>query len=142
MPSDVDVLYQIACGVQYIHSMNLVHRDIKPDNILISCTDPVVMKVSDFGLSKPTSSRGTFVFSGIKGSENWLAPEILKLLRLNPTELDKQHGTVQSDIFAVGCVFFYFITRGIHPFGGDKYSIAENIRNGNAVNVTSKYCKT
>ncbi len=119
MPSEREVLYQIACGVHYIHSMmQLIHRDIKPDNILISCTDPVVMKISDFGMSKPTSSRGTFdLSSGIKGTENWMAPEILVLVDSNQNELAKERATVKSDIFALGCVFFYFLKEGIHPFG-------------------------
>ncbi len=127
MPSDEQVLYQIASGVQYIHSQKLIHRDINPKNILISLTKPVVMKVSDFGLSKPTTSRGTFTLSRIIGTPIWIAPEIL----------NKERGSVRSDIFATGCVFFYFIKRGIHPFGEDELIMA-NIRNGNPVNLTSE----
>jgi len=116
LPSDDIVLYQIANGLGYIHSQNLVHRDVKPDNILISMTTPVRMKLSDFGLVKKTSSRGTFTQqSGLKGTPNWMAPEILELMDDTITELP--HGTIQSDTFAAGCVFFYFLTRGKHPFG-------------------------
>ncbi len=63
-----------------------------------------------------------------------MAPE---MLNVNPKELEKARGFVQSDIFVTGCVFFYFIKRGIHPFG-DKYSIENNILNDNPVNLDRK----
>ncbi len=103
MPSDLKVLYQIACGVNYIHSMQLIHRDIKPQNILISLTGSVVIKISDYGLSRATSSRGTCIISGKRGTQNWMAPEILNQ---NLKDLDIERGSVQSDIFVTGCVFF------------------------------------
>ena len=49
MPSDVLILYQNAVGLDFIHSRNLVHRDVKPYNIFISTTQPVHMKLSDYG---------------------------------------------------------------------------------------------
>jgi serine/threonine protein kinase len=125
---DVIVLYQIANGLHYIHSRNLVHRDVKPDNILISMTTPVQMKLSDFGYVKKISPRGTFTQSGLKGTLKWMAPEILKLMDDTITELP--HGTIQSDTFAAGCVFFYVVTRGKHPFG-KSFEIMMNIIDNN-----------
>ncbi|XP_046653942.1 serine/threonine-protein kinase/endoribonuclease ire-1-like [Daphnia pulicaria] len=69
MPSDAEVLLQLATGLEHIHSMNIIHRDIKPGNILISKTNPVVMKWADFGLSKPTNSRGSASLSGFRGTK-------------------------------------------------------------------------
>ena len=134
MPPDENVLYQIACGVAYIHSKKLVHRDIKPENIWISLTDtdPVMMKVSDFGLSKSVNSRGSYSVSGIKGTHNWMAPELLELAD-SEEEITKR-GSVQSDIFSTGCVFFYFATRGIHLFGKGM-RIAANILENKPVNL-------
>ena len=134
MPPDEIVLYEIACGVAYIHSKKLVHRDIKPENILISLTDtdPVMMKVSDFGLSKSVNSRGSYSVSGIKGTHNWMAPELLELAD-SEEEITKR-GSVQSDIFSTGCVFFYFATRGIHLFGKGM-RIAANILENKPVNL-------
>ncbi len=131
LPLDDLVLYQIANGLHYIHSRNLVHRDVKPDNILISMTTPVQMKLSDFGFVKKTSHRGTFEQSGLKGTEKWMAPEILELVikmeeSRDSTSEELPHGTIQSDTFAAGCVFFYFLTRGKHPFG-NSYQIPGNI---------------
>ncbi len=145
LPPDGIVLYQIANGLHYIHSRNLVHRDVKPDNILISLTTPVQMKLSDFGFVKKTSSRGTFTQqSGLKGTLNWMAPEILKLLNdsRDSTSEELPHGTIQSDTFAAGCVFFYFLTRGKHPFG-NSFEILNNISKNNPTELieqkNSKY---
>jgi serine/threonine protein kinase len=114
MPPDGLVLYQIANGLHYIHSRNLVHRDVKPDNILISITTPVQLKLSDLGFVKKTSPQGTYSQSGVKGTEKWMAPEILEHRSTSTNKLP--HGTIQSDTFATGCVFFYVLTRGRHPF--------------------------
>jgi serine/threonine-protein kinase/endoribonuclease IRE1 len=149
LPPDGLVLYQIANGLHYIHSRNLVHRDVKPDNILISMTTPVQMKLSDFGFVKKTSTRGTFEQSGLKGTEKWMAPEILELVikmeesSRDSTSEELPHGTIQSDTFAAGCVFFYFLTRGKHPFGNSYQIIPGNILNNKPIELNkhnqSKY---
>jgi len=147
MPPNDIVLYQITNGLHYIHSQKLVHRDVKPDNILISITTPVQMKLSDFGFVKKTSPQGTFTQSGLKGTEKWMAPEILKesekrenLEESASSELP--HGTIQSDTFAAGCVFFCFLTRGKHPFG-KSIQIQGNILDNNPIELNkhnqSKY---
>ncbi|XP_045030834.1 uncharacterized protein LOC116920420 [Daphnia magna] len=134
LPPDELVLYQIANGLHYIHSRNLVHRDIKPENILISMTTPVQMKVSDLSFVKKTREDFSQIFSQseIRGTLQWLAPERLKVLTDNenkstdlPAELPD--GTIKSDTFSSGCVFFYFLTRGKHPFGKNKVSVPANI---------------
>jgi serine/threonine protein kinase len=140
LPPDGIVLYQIANGLRYIHSRNLVHRDVKPDNILISMTTPVKMKLSDFGFVKKTSPRETFTQSGLKGTLKWMAPEILKLV--DDTSNEFPHGTIQSDTFAAGCVFFFFLTRGKHPFGRNSYKIPVNILKSNPIELNQhKQCK-
>ena len=82
------------------------------------------MKLSDFGFSKKVGSQGTFSQSGLKGTLNWMAPEMLEIMNDDLAELP--HGTTQSDTFAAGCVFFYFTTRGSHPFG-NQISVPANI---------------
>lgn len=131
LPPDDIVLYQIAIGLHYIHSRNLVHRDVKPDNILISKTTPVQMKLSDLGFVKKTSPRGTFTQSGVKGTLNWMAAELLEHVEDTSNELPR--GTIQSDTFAAGCVFFYVVTRGKHPFGSNSFIIPGNILNNKPV---------
>jgi serine/threonine protein kinase len=74
----------LASGLEYIHSKKLIHRDIKPENVLISIdstTELVTIKWADFGLSKFVNERGTFTLSGIKGTTNYFAPELLKKIK-------------------------------------------------------------
>jgi len=143
MPPTFDVLYQLAVGLEYIHKSGLVHRDIKPANVLIWVSPEngkVLMKWADFGLSKPVNERGTCSMSGVSGTPNWLAPELLKLLLDDrETEGDKieQRGTIQTDVFAEGLVFGCYLTDGLHPFGSP-VQISANILTNKPVNLSSK----
>ncbi len=135
LPPDYLVLYQIAIGLDYVHSQNLVHCDIKPDNILISATKPVHVKLSDFGFCKRASpQQGTFSQSGLKGALNWMAPEMLEIWIADPDNASDElpRGTIESDTFSAGCVFFFLMTLGSHPFGAPTYIMA-NICSGNPV---------
>jgi serine/threonine-protein kinase/endoribonuclease IRE1 len=142
MPAKIEVIEQLAEGLEYIHQKKLIHRDIKPQNVLIwvnPITDQVLMKWSGFGLSKEVNERGTCSISGIKGTYNWLPPEILKLLEeeeANETEA-QQKGTIKSDVFAEGLVFGYFLLEGLHLFGS-RMQIPINIIENNPVNLLSK----
>jgi serine/threonine-protein kinase/endoribonuclease IRE1 len=143
MPSEIEVLQQLAEGLEYIHKEKVIHRDIKPENVLIwmnPVTREVVMKWSGFGLSKEVNERGTCSISGIRGTYNWLAPEILKLFEeeeANETETHQQRETVKSDVFAEGLVFGYFLLEGLHLFGS-RMQIPNNIIENNSVNRLSK----
>lgn len=137
LPSDRDVLYQIADGLDYIHSVELVHRDIKPENILISTEGK--MKLSDFGLSKEMNQRHTFSLSGIAGSLYYMAPEFYKLFTTQnnsseETNMERIRGASTIDIFSAGCVFFEFLTHGIHPFGKTA-TVLSNIERNDPVNI-------
>jgi len=130
IPSDKDAFIQLAEGLHYIHSKGLVHRDVKPGNVLISTNssnkdDSVLLKWSDFGLCRPVNERGTYTASGIKGTMDWLAPEILMMMEDSPDGLIKR-GTIKSDTFSAGAVFFYILSGGNHPFGKG-FSIPSNI---------------
>lgn len=134
MPSQLQVLFQLADGLQYIHSKNLIHRDIRPENVLISNSQPsVVVKLSDCGLTKPSS------VNGIKGPQFWMAPE---MLRMDNKSVGHDGGSVQSDIFSLGLVFFTYVVEGnIHMFGS-KNLIMPNILSGRQVNLNSKICSS
>ena len=143
------LLYQIAYGLHYLHTLKIVHRDIKPQNILIGSTkkhsngsvsDKVRLLISDFGLCKKLdadeSSFGATT-NAFLGTSGWRAPELLmrkNLHELSPRVLslnkdnEKMKITKSIDIFALGCVFFYILTNGSHPFG-DKYLREANILN-------------
>jgi serine/threonine protein kinase len=118
----------MAEGVRYIHSKNLVHRDIKPDNVLIYVKDEVLLKISDFGCSKQSRDGVFSVSSQISGNQNYLAPEILRIIDSEVRPSDNKM-TNASDVFALGCTFYKFLTRGHHPFG-QGLSIPPNILAG------------
>ena len=134
IPSPADGLYQMACGLDFIHSKGYVHRSIKPENVLIS--QSIQLKIADFGLTMPISTRASFsMSSGAKTSPNMQAPEILQPMDSDnePTEMEAEAmHTIASDTFSLGCLFFNFLTKGSHPFlsGGSRHSIILNIIEG------------
>ena len=139
VPDDVTILRQIASGLAYIHSRDQIHRDIKPQNILISASDPVVMKVADFGASKKTEN-GSCSWSGPCGTLNWSSPEMIQFnldvenameLRSKPPD---RWGRIsnKTDVFSAGLVFFSVLTKGENPFGAG-LMITSNIYNGKLV---------
>lgn len=67
----INIILQIIKGFQYLHSKNILHRDVSPRNILLKCYDDViVVKISDFGLVKLLNSELTSENSELKGSLN------------------------------------------------------------------------
>ncbi len=141
LPHYSTVLLQLASGLEHIHSTNLIHRDIKPENVLISVgsDQKVTMKWADFGLSKTVNERGTCSMSGMKGTTNWMAPELLKEYRAeHRNNAGRIRGTIKSDIFAEGLVFGYFLLEGNHPFGSENFKIPLNITKDKPVNMESK----
>ena len=131
VPGHAEALYQMANGLLYIHQKEFIHRDIKPENILISfpsVTGRVQLKISDFGFTKHLKRGVSGSMSGVRGTENWFAPELLLLL--NNFDSLVARCDVRSDIFSMGCVFGYFLTRGTHPFGKLMCAIMYKIHKG------------
>ncbi|KAH0608285.1 uncharacterized protein H6S33_002337 [Morchella sextelata] len=77
MPEDMvqEVSRQVLNGIKYVHSMRISHRDLKPDNILIASEEPLMIKISDFGLAKMIQSEETFLKT-FCGTMLYLAPEV------------------------------------------------------------------
>ncbi|KAF3154107.1 bifunctional endoribonuclease/protein kinase ire1 [Orbilia oligospora] len=156
-----EVLRQMTMGVQHLHSLKIVHRDIKPQNILVaepkrSLRDPSEIKhpkilISDFGLCKKleadqSSFRATTAHAA--GTSGWRAPELLIGESGDATisslsehtngstsdssvldTLTNRRATRAIDIFSLGCVFYFVLTGGGHPFG-DRYLREGNIITG------------
>ena len=124
IPSDGDALKQMTKALQYIHGLKLVHRNIKPSNIVISESQPVKLMITNFSLCE-ASGNSSFVR---KVTEEWRAPEIFYDDDDDDDDDDQpvRNGFL-SDTWALGCVLFYFLTRGIHPFGETLKKIRSNM---------------
>ncbi|CEF65035.1 Serine/threonine-protein kinase/endoribonuclease IRE1 [Strongyloides ratti] len=122
---NLEILHQATEGVRHLHHLNVVHRDIKPQNILLSKnfqTGYVRVVISDFGLCKKLKVNCNSIsrVSGLAGTDGWMAPETLN------NELSV---TVAVDIFALGCIYYYVLSDGEHPFG-NTIKRQDNIING------------
>jgi serine/threonine protein kinase len=125
VPSDRSALFQMADGLDHIHSKGFAHRDISSNNVLIKLTGvEAVMKISDFGVCKPASETKSFSMSGdgVKGTIPFLAPELLRQMLNVENHQDTNEGRsgvrghISNDIFSLGCVFYRFLTKDGHPF--------------------------
>ena len=113
--SGVQITKELIDGLTFLHKKKLIHRDLKPGNILYT-TDPTLhFKIADFGLTKDTagssmiSSTGGSGVAMAAGTRCWMAPELVSMKTTDHTE--------QSDVFSLGLVFHYLLTLGKHPFG-------------------------
>ena len=125
----VHIVNSIADALQYAHSRGIIHRDIKPHNILV--TADFVPKITDWGMSKIVATE--MQRSSVAGfSLSYAAPE-----QVSPADFG--HTDARTDIYQLGVVFYELVTGSI-PFGGD--SVVEV---GNAIVrddpvPPSKYC--
>lgn len=143
MPSDKEVLIQLARGLEHIHSRMISHRDVKPENVLISVKgSEVTFKWADFGLCKPVSEeRGTYTQSYIRGTLCWISPEVMEMENRGTDNRGCPKGSTKSDIWSAGCVFFYYLMKGIHLFGSlDKdVEVLLKIKENDPVNLCRMY---
>lgn len=101
------VILQAARGLEYAHSRGLIHRDVKPGNILV--TPEGISKVSDLGLAGFIQHAETDPRAGkIVGTADYLSPEQIR----TPNEI-----TTVSDIYSLGCTLYYAVC-GKVPFPG------------------------
>ena len=104
------VLHGIALGLEYAHGKNVLHRDLKPDNILFSRTDE--LKIADFGLARDMELGYTITQAGETiGTPYYMSPEQFQRNRT----LDGR-----TDIYALGIVAFQLAT-GTLPFQSDEF---------------------
>lgn len=104
-------IFQVACGLQHACEKQMVHRDIKPGNLMLRHDAKTqVVKILDFGLSKATSERhGEQALTGagqLLGTPHYMAPEQIQ----NAAEAD-----IRADLYSLGCTLYYLLT-GQPPF--------------------------
>ena len=98
------IAIQVARGIEAAHNKNIIHRDIKPQNIIISTEGKV--KVTDFGIAKAASTNT--ISSDVMGSVHYVSPE----------QARNGYVDARSDIYSLGIVMYEMIT-GRVPFDGD-----------------------
>jgi eukaryotic-like serine/threonine-protein kinase len=102
---------QVLAALVYAHQMNVVHRDIKPGNMML--TQQGVVKLMDFGIARPGNEAGMTITGTTLGSLNYMSPEQVK----------GESVDARSDLYSVGLSLYEILT-GRLPFRGDSgYSL-------------------
>ncbi|MDR2441626.1 MAG: serine/threonine protein kinase [Planctomycetaceae bacterium] len=105
LPIACEIICQAASGLQYASERNIIHRDIKPGNIMISRNG--IVKILDFGLGKfitfnhPELDYSLTTMGSTMGSVDYIAPEQWE---------DAASVKIQADIYSLGCLFFFLLT--------------------------------
>jgi eukaryotic-like serine/threonine-protein kinase len=102
----IDIMNQLASAISHAHTNGIIHRDIKPQNILIDHSGKV--KITDFGIALALTGTSLTQTNSVLGSVHYLSPEQAR----GGTAIKK------SDIYSLGIVFFEILTGRI-PFSGD-----------------------
>ncbi|EDO17146.1 hypothetical protein Kpol_1072p16 [Vanderwaltozyma polyspora DSM 70294] len=110
-----EITRQILEAVKYIHLQGISHRDLKPDNILIEQDDPVLVKITDFGLAK-VQGNGTFMKT-FCGTLAYVAPEVIGGKNSAEENEDRIEYSSLVDMWSIGCLVYVILT-GHLPFSG------------------------
>lgn len=113
----VDIMMQVTDGMSVAHDSYIIHRDIKPQNIMI--LENGLIKITDFGIAMALNSTQLTQTNSVMGSVHYLPPE----------QASGKGATIQSDVYSMGILMYELLT-GELPFRGD-----------NAVEIALKHIK-
>ena len=113
----IDIMLQLTDGLAHAHESYIIHRDIKPQNIMI--LDNGLVKITDFGIAMALNATQLTQTNSVMGSVRYLPPE----------QANGKSATVKSDIYSLGILMYELITGSV-PFKGD-----------NAVEIALKHMK-
>lgn len=102
----IDIMSQICDGLAVAHDSYIIHRDIKPQNIMI--LDSGLVKITDFGIAMALNSTQLTQTNSVMGSVHYLPPE----------QASGKGSTMQSDIYSMGILMYELLT-GTLPFRGE-----------------------
>ncbi|MFL6289645.1 MAG: serine/threonine-protein kinase, partial [Thermoanaerobaculia bacterium] len=108
----VDIVAQVAEALDYAHAHRVIHRDVKPANILLTADNRV--KITDFGIARLDTSNLTQE-GQLLGTPNYMAPE-----QIQGREIDHR-----ADLFALGVVLYEMLTRH-KPFQGENLTVVSH----------------
>lgn len=103
----VDIIRQLSEALDYAHSLDIVHRDIKLDNVLLYDTGQVAL--SDFGLARALNETTMTNTGSLLGTPYYMSPE-----QIQPNRYPLDH---RADLYALG-IMSYVLTTGTYPFSG------------------------
>ena len=106
LPEVLDIMTQLTSGIAHAHQNGIIHRDIKPQNVLI--LDDGLIKIADFGIAHALNSEELTQTNSVMGSVHYLPPE----------QANGEQSTFKSDIYSLGILMFELLT-GHVPFKGE-----------------------
>ena len=106
LPEVIDIMSQLTDGLSHAHEAYIIHRDIKPQNIMIE--DNGLVKITDFGIAMALNSTQLTQTNSVMGSVHYLPPE----------QANGKGSTIKSDIYSLG-ILMYELLAGSVPFKGD-----------------------
>lgn len=128
----VSMMIQALAGLQYLHENGVIHRDIKPQNLLLTIKQGVVsennlLKLSDLGIAKDLSSDGMTLPNSRLGTLLYMSPEQI----LSPNNVDHR-----SDLYSLGITFFELLTL-TPPYSNWKteFDLIERISRGQSLSL-------
>ncbi|GLI64471.1 hypothetical protein VaNZ11_007744 [Volvox africanus] len=128
-PRCLSTLMDVCQGLAALHERGIVHRDLKPHNVLLTESGGRA-KLSDMGLCKQLVPEQSSFEShhGSGGSSGWQAPE-----QLIARDGGAARQSRSMDVFSLGCILYYCMTGGRHPFGDNHYERDARILRGDPV---------
>lgn len=106
IPEVIDIMLQLTSAIACAHDSYIIHRDIKPQNVLIK--EDGTVKITDFGIAMALNSNELTQTNSVMGSVHYLPPE----------QANGSGATIKSDIYSLGILMFELLT-GTLPFKGD-----------------------
>ena len=106
IPEVIDIMLQLTSGLSCAHNSYIIHRDIKPQNILIK--EDGTVKITDFGIALAINAQELTQTNSVMGSVHYLPPE----------QANGSGSTIKSDIYSLGILMYELLTGSI-PFKGD-----------------------